>query len=202
MIALDPAARPSFDLLLHTSRGTVFPECFYSFLHNYLSSLNDLPTPSPFAMPTAAMLAPSAAASPHTPSGASPKAPSTLGNLASTADESSGRLPNDSDRRIEQLWRDFESVEPYLAPDTQEEPEDRNIRIDYAAAAAVGKAFQVFFLSFVITFRLTYKSMARTYSQLNFKYPIARASLRPPLLPEVTPPSKVRVYYLKCAHLS
>ena len=202
MITLDPASRPSFDLLLHTSRGTVFPECFYSFLHNYLSSLNDLPTPSPFTMSTVPMLAPSAVASPHTPSGASPKAPSALGNLASTADESGGRLPNDSDRRIEQLWRDFESVEPYLAPDTQEEPEDGGVRIDYAAASAIGKAFQACLLSFVITFRLTHTYMARTYSQLNFKYLIARASLRQPLLLEAMLPSKVCMCYLICAWLN
>ncbi|EGO26710.1 hypothetical protein SERLADRAFT_355396 [Serpula lacrymans var. lacrymans S7.9] len=44
MIALDPTTRPTFDTLLHTSRGSVFPECFYSFLHNYVSSINDLPT--------------------------------------------------------------------------------------------------------------------------------------------------------------
>ena len=42
MISLDPSERPTFDTLLHTSRGTVFPESFYSFLHNYVSSVNEL----------------------------------------------------------------------------------------------------------------------------------------------------------------
>ncbi|KAF9007713.1 hypothetical protein BDZ89DRAFT_1144434 [Hymenopellis radicata] len=48
MISLDPSARPTFDTLLHTSRGTVFPESFFSFLHNYVTSVNDLPVESPF----------------------------------------------------------------------------------------------------------------------------------------------------------
>ena len=34
--------RPTFDTLLHTSHGTVLPECFYSFLYNYVSSINEL----------------------------------------------------------------------------------------------------------------------------------------------------------------
>ena len=40
--ALDPSERPTFDTLLHTLRGTVFPESFYSFLHNHASSVNEL----------------------------------------------------------------------------------------------------------------------------------------------------------------
>ena len=42
MISLDPSERPAFNTLLHTSRGTVFPEFFYSFLHNYVFSVNEL----------------------------------------------------------------------------------------------------------------------------------------------------------------
>jgi hypothetical protein len=41
---LNPSARPPFDTLLHSVRGTVFPEVFYSFLHGYVSSINELPT--------------------------------------------------------------------------------------------------------------------------------------------------------------
>ena len=49
MIALDPPARPTFDTLLHTSRGAVFPESFYSFLHNYVSTVNEVDSPSFFS---------------------------------------------------------------------------------------------------------------------------------------------------------
>ena len=40
--ALGPSERPTFDTLLRTLRGTVFPESFYSFLHNHASSVNEL----------------------------------------------------------------------------------------------------------------------------------------------------------------
>src|SRR6266851_1857581 len=49
MIALNPSARPTFDTLLHGARGAVFPEVFYSFLHGYVWSINELPITAPFA---------------------------------------------------------------------------------------------------------------------------------------------------------
>lgn len=96
----------------------------------------------------AAPAGPPSITSPLTPSGASPKGPSTLANLAPVADSSGGKLPNDSDRRIEQLWRDYESIEPYLVPEVQDEVQrEDNVRIDYTTLTSVGKAFQVYPLS-------------------------------------------------------
>ncbi|ORX34648.1 hypothetical protein BD324DRAFT_634336 [Kockovaella imperatae] len=41
MLSLDPAARPSFDHILATYRETIFPEYFYTFLKDYVSSLSE-----------------------------------------------------------------------------------------------------------------------------------------------------------------
>ncbi|EIN14505.1 hypothetical protein PUNSTDRAFT_96429 [Punctularia strigosozonata HHB-11173 SS5] len=138
MIALDPASRPSFDMLLHTSRGSVFPECFYSFLHNYVASVSELPTPSPFASPT------------PLPSGTSSTAPSSaLRGLPSAAsapggalpDELGGALPSDSDQRMERIWADYESTEPYIIADVLEDTLSA-VKIEYTVSAGPTKPFQ------------------------------------------------------------
>ena len=79
MISLDPSERPTFDTLLHTSRGTVFPESFYSFLHNYIYA-----------------------------------------------------LPSDSDHRLERIWADYESIEPYITPEKVEaDRSETEVKIEY-----------------------------------------------------------------------
>src|ERR1700683_2573687 len=147
MIALEPSTRPTFDTLLHTSRGTVFPESFYSFLHNYVSSFNDLPTPSPFsptAPPTsAASTAGTHSIAPSTSSNSTFRTNTTSGlSSASPAEPSGGALPNDSDHRMEKIWADYESVEPYLIPDTSDETV-MNMKIDYGSSAGSSKPYQV-----------------------------------------------------------
>src|ERR1700722_3700868 len=126
MIALDPAMRPTFDSLLHTSRATVFEESFYSFLHNYVSSVNDLPTPH--------------AMGPSTFVSSTVKLVSTTGNPigAPLVDASSDALPSDSDHRIERIWADYESVEPYLAPDIGSETV-MDVRVTYASSVSPSK---------------------------------------------------------------
>lgn len=42
MIPLSPAARPTFATVLQTYRGTIFPEVFYTFLHDYAVALSDV----------------------------------------------------------------------------------------------------------------------------------------------------------------
>lgn len=49
MIDLNPSLRPSFDSLLSSARGAAFPESFYEFYHGYVHSIQELPSPSPFA---------------------------------------------------------------------------------------------------------------------------------------------------------
>ncbi|KAJ7628484.1 hypothetical protein FB45DRAFT_794341 [Roridomyces roridus] len=138
MINLEPSARPTFDTLLHTSRGTVFPESFYSFLHNYVSSINDLPSNPPFAAsaPTPVSITPSI-------SGAAVRPPSSLGLNPAVADNPPDTLPSDSDHRMERIWSDYESVEPYLVPEVAlEETVHMDVKVEYGASAARSKPFQ------------------------------------------------------------
>lgn len=148
MIAIDPAERPTFDNLLHSSRGTVFPETFYSFLHNYVASVNELSNPSPFAFPYQSH--PSTV--PATPVSAAPSSAKTNMStaaqpvLSTGADGQSDTLPSDSDRRMERLWSDYESVEPYLLPTAEEEAMEDTVKepvkIEYSTPNVVGKALQ------------------------------------------------------------
>jgi phosphoinositide-3-kinase regulatory subunit 4 len=43
MLSREPSDRPTFDRILTTYRGTIFPEYFYTFLKEYVSELNELP---------------------------------------------------------------------------------------------------------------------------------------------------------------
>ncbi|KAJ7216643.1 hypothetical protein GGX14DRAFT_442277 [Mycena pura] len=146
MINLDPSCRPTFDTLLHTSRGTVFPECFYSFLHNYVSSINDLPSNPPYlnaTLPTAAT-APSSASNAPSISGTSLRPSPSLGLLPTGlpgAETPSDTLPSDSDHRMDRIWSDYESVEPYLVPDTLEETV-MNVKVEYNTSTSVSRPFQ------------------------------------------------------------
>ena len=148
MIAIDPTQRPTFDNLLHSARGAVFPETFYSFLHNYVASVNELSPPSPFTFSNQPH--PSATTTPVTSAPTATK--STTSNttrpvLSGSADDLGDQLPSDSDRRMERLWSDYESVEPYLLPtadnegmeDTVKDP----VKIEYATPNVTGKPFQV-----------------------------------------------------------
>ena len=113
MIAVDPVARPTFDQLLHTSRGSLFPEYFYSVMHDFISSVNDIS--GSFSFFNAALT--------------SLNNLSALGNVQprSASDEKASvgdgprseepALPNDSDRRISRLWSEFEAIEPCFKED-------------------------------------------------------------------------------------
>ena len=96
MVALEPSHRPAFDTLLHTSRGSVFPECFYSFLHNYVSSINELSSTSLFTKP-----------SPPISEGHSSTEPTLL--------------PSDSDHRLDKIWIEYEIIEPFLLTEAAEQ---------------------------------------------------------------------------------
>jgi phosphoinositide-3-kinase regulatory subunit 4 len=47
MLARDPKDRPSFDHILSTFRGSIFPEYFYIFLKDYVNSLSEGPESLP-----------------------------------------------------------------------------------------------------------------------------------------------------------
>jgi len=115
MIALDHTARPVFDTILHTSRGVVFPECFYSFLHNYVHSVGELSEKSPF--PTSPP--PTTAGTPTATPIAQIAKPAQRAPLTMSQElQGDNNLPSDSDHRMERIWSDFESVEAYLEQDT------------------------------------------------------------------------------------
>ena len=138
MIAIDPSARPTFDTLLHTSRGTVFPESFYSFPHNYVSSVNELSSTSVFSSPTPPSGIPSSATvSAHKPPNAVAGSSTGL-----TGDSPSDPLPSDSDHRMERIWGDYESVEPYLINEAVEETV-MDVQVDYTPQFASSRPFHV-----------------------------------------------------------
>ncbi|KAH7928336.1 ARM repeat-containing protein [Leucogyrophana mollusca] len=146
MISLDPAARPTFDTLLHTARGTVLPESFYSFLHNYVSSISDLPARPPSSYSSSSTL--SAAAPPVAVVTPSVSTPTHSGLKGAQKESTSGGindvLPSDSDRRLERIWEDYEGVEPYIISDADVERTVMDVRVDYntAAPTSSSKPFQ------------------------------------------------------------
>jgi phosphoinositide-3-kinase, regulatory subunit 4 len=146
MISLDPSDRPTFDTLLHTSRGTVFPESFYSFLHNYVSSVNELSSdvlavnsPPPTALPT--HIAPSMSGSTLRPSpsgGLNPNAGTGIGT-----EVKSDAFPSDSDHRLERIWADYESIELYITPEKVERSE-MDVKVEYMPSViSTSRPFQV-----------------------------------------------------------
>ena len=146
MISLDPSERPTFDTLLHTSRGTVFPESFYSFLHNYVSSVNELSSdvlavnsPLPTVLPT--HIAPSMSGSTLRPSlsgGLNPNAGTSIGT-----EVKSGSFPSDSDHRLERIWADYESIELYITPEKVETSE-MDVKVEYMPSMiSTSRPFQV-----------------------------------------------------------
>lgn len=132
MISLDPDQRPTFDTLLHTSRGTVFPESFYSFLHNYVTSINEVPSNLPYAPPS---ITPSV-------SSTTIKASQSSNINATPHDANNDVLPSDSDHRLERIWADYESIEPYITQESSEEVPEMDVKIDYNTFAPLSRPFQ------------------------------------------------------------
>ncbi len=134
MISLEPGQRPTFDNMLHTSRGTVFPESFYSFLHNYVASINEMPSNPPY---TPASTVPSSA-------NTTIKSSVPTSNLnAPPPDINNDALPSDSDHRLERIWADYESIEPYVIQEAPEEGQEMDVKIDYQTLAPLAKPFEV-----------------------------------------------------------
>ncbi|KAJ3746567.1 hypothetical protein DFH05DRAFT_1607341 [Lentinula detonsa] len=145
MISIDPSSRPTFDNLLQSCRGTVFPDSFFSFFHNYVSSVNETSGISPFTpvvsnVPKPGNLTPSVSAT-GIRSASFTSAPNATGAISNSI-PSGDALPNISDHRMERLWEDFESVEPYLVADIVEETV-MDIKIDYhSTTTTVSRPFQ------------------------------------------------------------
>lgn len=153
MINVDPSERPTFDTLLHTSRGTVFPESFYSFLHNYVTSLNEFSvdalttstsspqTTAPIQSSVSTMSPPSTIRTTH-----SANTTATMTTTGATVNDgrSSDSLPSDSDHRLERIWLDYESIGPYVAPEQQPlSNADMDVKVEFTPYPTA-KPFQVF----------------------------------------------------------
>lgn len=136
MITLDPLGRPTFDSLLHTSRGTLFPDCFYSTFHDFISSVNDISASSPFTN----IVDTSSKISGQT------SLQMKFDEDKTTVSEMDGAdvtcLPADSDRRIMRTWTDFDILEPHFSQE-QENMEATAIKVDYAASYSAFKPIQV-----------------------------------------------------------
>ena len=114
----------------------MFPESFYSFLYNYVASLNELSsealsgstlpsqtgTPLQSAGPggvnttvrsTVSSTTTFTSTVTTTGSATTIVPGSTIGSTEVTTD----LLPSDSDHRVERIWADYESVEAYITPE-------------------------------------------------------------------------------------
>lgn len=99
MLSLDPSDRPTFDTALTTHRATTFPEFFYSFLHQYNVSLNEIRS------------------SPHVY-----RVPASVEMEETTSGREGYELLSDADERIEKISGDMETIKVYL--DTEDGPKD------------------------------------------------------------------------------
>ncbi|GAA6055457.1 hypothetical protein JCM3770_002836 [Rhodotorula araucariae] len=100
MVSLDPSARLTFADYLAQYRSTAFPDVFYTFLHPFISSLNE----------------PSSSHPP--PPGPSPARPGTStpaeASAAQQQQQQQTLLRTDADDRIERIWHEWEIVARYL----------------------------------------------------------------------------------------
>ena len=92
----------------------------------------------------------------------------------------SEQLPSDSDHRMERIWSDYESVEPYLLLSSEEDTSlEETIRdpvsIEYATSNAgiMGKPFQVSF-EFISLTRLEAEGDFRMSCPLSLIYQTAK----------------------------
>jgi len=199
MISVDPSERPTFDSLLHTSRGTVFPESFYSFLHNYVSSLNEF---------SAETLAPTTSTpqttTPIQPSMSTLSPPSTIRTTHPTNNSTTiggtvndgDSLPSDSDHRLERIWLDYESIEPYIAPEQQpHSSSDVDVKVEFTPHLnPTAKPFQVFLSCFSITFPFCSRPFfpRRMFYQSNYIFQTANLACAHQYMDVDLLPQKVR----------
>lgn len=58
-----------------------------------------------------------------------------------SGDPSNEPLPSDSDHRMQRMWNDYESVEPYLVPDNTEDTV-MDVKVDYSSPISTSRPFQ------------------------------------------------------------
>ena len=123
------------------SRGNVFPESFYSFLYNYVSSLNELSAETVATNSSQANtpIQPSVSTLSSTPTmRTTHSSGTTTGN-----DLKNESLPSDSDHRLERIWLDYESIEPYITPEQPSTP-NMDVKVEFTQNVHASKPVQVF----------------------------------------------------------
>lgn len=129
MISLDPATRQTFESILTSSRGNILPECFYSFLHDYISSIGERPLVLPHS---------SSPPPPHSFTGNPAQILPTTNAMKPGKEPVAGAisvaeaLPSDSDYRIARIWEDYANIEPFLA-ESDAERTVMDVRVDFQA---------------------------------------------------------------------
>ncbi|KAI8391462.1 uncharacterized protein BYT42DRAFT_602293 [Radiomyces spectabilis] len=98
MIQIDPSARYSAERYLSEWRGKAFPHYFYTFIHQYISSITDkcdhIPT---------------------TPTRSLPKLPSAFPGVAPL-----NKRLTDADEKIERIYHDFDKIAYFISAPTEQ----------------------------------------------------------------------------------
>lgn len=110
MLSLDPTSRLSCADYLSQNRGTVFPDIFYTFLHPFISSLNECSTSAPAPPST-----------PTPPIGRVTTGTSTSAGAGDTHQQQQSTLRSDADDRLERVWTEWEMISEYLGRGEKEE---------------------------------------------------------------------------------
>ncbi|SCZ98267.1 BZ3500_MvSof-1268-A1-R1_Chr3-2g06260 [Microbotryum saponariae] len=106
MVSRQPSQRKSCKDYLDESKGTVFPEVFYTFLHPFLAGLNE---GSSIGAEGGMNVNPASTGITTTTLGGETLAPRSM--------ETSTSLRSDSDDKIERVWNEWEMVMQYLEDD-------------------------------------------------------------------------------------
>jgi len=127
-------------------RGSVLPESFYSFLYNYIASLNELSSEplsaSTFHSQTGTPLQSAAApggmnatvrSNVSSTTGTTTTATIISGGTVGSTEVTTDLLPSDSDHRVERIWADYESLEAYITPEA-------SVSTSVSAQEGVGQA--------------------------------------------------------------
>ena len=100
------------------------------------SMIDELSIPTPFTHTAGAPSTPA-------PSSGPPAKPVAQGANPVDGDVFSEPLPSDSDQRMEKIWADYESVEPYLIMESTEELSNAEVKIDWLPSGGSSRPFQV-----------------------------------------------------------
>ncbi|KAG6334162.1 hypothetical protein ID866_4928 [Astraeus odoratus] len=130
MISLEPSKRQTFESILVGARGDTLPECFYCFLHEYISAIGER---SPI-LPHSSSSPPYQASAGSSTSGL-PAADTIKARKDSAVNVTGEAFPSDADHRITRIWEDYVNIEPFLL-DSDVERTVMDVRVDYQVTSS------------------------------------------------------------------